>query len=58
MLDTSNLQSIELRNTDKLEERYSDLDGRLIKVESETNNLGTKFDEHIRNKHLHGKGGS
>ncbi len=53
----SSIDRIE-KTLDKLEERYSDLDGRLIKVESETNNLGTKFDEHIRNKHLHGKGGS
>lgn len=53
----SSIDRIE-KTLDKLEERYSDLDGRLIKVESDTVNLSAKFDEHIRNKHLHGKGGS
>jgi flagellar capping protein FliD len=52
----SSIDRIE-KTLDKLEERYNDLDGRLIKVESETSNLATKFEEHIRNKHLHGKGG-
>lgn len=52
----SSIDRIE-KTLDKLEERYNNLDGRLIKVESETSNLATKFEEHIRNKHLHGKGG-
>ncbi len=53
----SSIDRIE-KTLDKLEERYSDLDGRLIKVETDTKNLALKFDEHIRNKQLHGKGGA
>ncbi len=53
----SSLDRIE-KALDKLEEGYRDLDGRIIKLESDTKNLNTKLDEHIRNKQLHAKGGA
>jgi len=53
----SSIDRIE-KSMDKLEERYSSLDGRLIKIETDTKNLSLKVDEHVKNKSVHGKGGN
>ena len=53
----SSLDRIE-KALDKLEEGYRDLDGRIIKLESESKNTNIRIDEHIRNKQLHAKGGA
>lgn len=46
------------KTLDKLEERYNDLDGRLIKVETDTANLAEKIDHRVRTKARYVKGGS
>ncbi|HQB96528.1 MAG TPA: hypothetical protein PLV28_01275 [Bacilli bacterium] len=46
------------KTLDKLEERYNDLDGRLIKVETDIANLAEKIDHRVRTKARYVKGGS
>ncbi len=53
----SSLDRIE-KSLDKLEDGHSNLDGRVIKLESETKNISLKIDEHARNKQIHVKGGA